>query len=130
MTLTNCYTYDGSGRVTGVFRIDELTFRFMRNRDKSVRRGVASPEQHYVERGHLIDRPASPATLRDSFLENVPAGSSISLLGQVFVCEEGGRVELDIGIEGQISIVVECWPYLDGEFVFENINTQKLSGEA
>jgi len=65
-------------------------------------------------------RPACPATLQAAALHNVPANSTIMINDQSYDCEQGGTVELEFDQPGTYAIRVICWPYLDGEFTYEN----------
>jgi len=75
---------------------------------------------HYVVGGQVQPRPACPAVLAGSALTNVPAGSVITINGQDYDCPDGGTVELEFDQPGTYAILVAGWPYLDGEFEYEN----------
>jgi len=65
-------------------------------------------------------RPICPASFEDAVLHNVPAGSTIMINQSAYDCEDGGTVELEFDQPGTYAILIMCWPYLDGEFTYEN----------
>jgi len=75
---------------------------------------------HYAVDGEPQPRPTCPATLDGATLHNVPANSTITINDQDYDCEDGGTVDLEFNQPGTYRIRVTCWPYLDGEFEYEN----------
>jgi len=75
---------------------------------------------YWFHEGIAQPRPACPAALEGATLHNVAPGSTITINKQTYDCPEGGTVELEFDQPGTYSIRVTGWPYLDGEFEYEN----------
>jgi len=75
---------------------------------------------HWFHNGEPQLRPTCPTTLDGLTLHNVPANSTININDQTYDCEDGGTVELDFDQPGTYRIRITSWPYLDGEFTYEN----------
>jgi len=76
--------------------------------------------EYWFHEGEPQLRPACPATLEDAVLHNVPTGSTILINQSVYDCAEGGTVELEFDQPGTYHISITSWPFLDGEFTYEN----------
>jgi len=76
--------------------------------------------EHWFSDGVPQPRPPCPATLDGATLHNVPANSVISINDTDYDCEAGGTVELEFDQPGTYTILITSWPYLDGEFTYEN----------
>jgi len=74
----------------------------------------------WFHEGQTKKRPACPATLDGATLCNVPSNSVIAINRRQYPCPEGGDVELEFDQPGTYRIRVTGWPYLDGEFTYEN----------
>jgi len=75
---------------------------------------------HWFSDGAPQLRPACTAILNGATLYKVPANSVITINEQSYECEEGGIVEMEFNQPGTYRIRVTCWPYLDGDFEYEN----------
>jgi len=75
---------------------------------------------HWYTNGQPQPRPPCPAVLNGAMLQNVPANSVISINDTDYDCEAGGTVELEFDQPGTYTILITSWPYLDGEFTYEN----------
>jgi len=76
--------------------------------------------EDWLENGTVQKRPACPASLNGTTLHDVPANSTIAINDQTYDCEDGGTVELEFDQPGTYHVRITCWPYLDGEFIYEN----------
>jgi len=77
-------------------------------------------QDHYVHNGAPQRRPACPATLEGNVLQNVPPASTLTINRKSYPCPDGVDVELEFDQPGKYRIRVTGWPYLDGEFDYEN----------
>jgi len=75
---------------------------------------------HWFHDGEPQPRPVCTAVLDGATLYNVPANSTITINEQSYDCPEGGIVDLEFDQPGAYSIRITGWPYLDGEFTYEN----------
>lgn len=76
--------------------------------------GTYDSSEFYVLNGQPTERPASPVTLSDLTLKDVPAGSTLWINGESYENVEGD-VELEFPLPGTYRLRVECWPYRDWE---------------
>jgi len=74
----------------------------------------------WFHKGQAQKRPVCPVTLDGALLCNVPPDSTITINRRQYPCADGGDVELEFDQPGIYRIRVTGWPYLDGEFEYEN----------
>jgi len=76
--------------------------------------------EYWFHDGEPQPRPACPTTLEDAVLHSVPVNSVITINEQTYDCKDGGTVELEFDQPGTYVIRITSWPFLDGEFTYEN----------
>jgi len=75
---------------------------------------------HWFHDDTAQPRPPCPAVLDGTVLHDVPSSSVININDATYDCEEGGTVKLEFDQPGAYLIRITAWPYLDGEFTYEN----------
>lgn len=64
---------------------------------------------HYVLDGQVTDRPPNPAQLNGMTLSAVPTGSTITIEGTDYPCNDG-TAQLSFDQPGTYTVTVKCWP--------------------
>lgn len=77
-------------------------------------------DSYYFFDGEPTKRPDLPIAVNGLTIENVPAGSTITIENEEYLVEETTDVELEFNLPGIYIVTVSCWPYLDKEFEIEN----------
>lgn len=77
--------------------------------------------KHYVKDGDIADRPTLPVTFDGKFLRGVPQDATIFIDGTSYTADGSASIELEFDRIATFRIEVSLWPYLNKEFIHENL---------
>ena len=122
--------YDPQGRLTGGAGLEDDQYERVKDRLEAHIEGSWSGRTHYLANGVLAQRPENPVELDGLTLRRMPVPCTINIRDadrdgnipgrdKVYPCDVP---EAELGFEhpGRYRVRVECWPYLDKEFIVEN----------
>lgn len=110
--------YDNDGRITCVCSLSPEIYEA--NKHKQMIEGRGIPSVNYVKDGVLAVRPFMQAERELNVLKNLPVPCKIIINGTEYDCNES-TATLEFNQPGIYNIIVRAWPYIDKEFVYENL---------
>lgn len=116
--ITTITYHTESGEITGTLSATDNTIE--PNKVGLWVYGEGKAESDYVLDRVITPRPTQPTTLTGNFLENLPVPCKIIINGTEYDCNES-TATLEFNQPGTYNIIVRAWPYIDKEFVYENL---------
>jgi hypothetical protein len=104
--------HDAPGRITGLITSSADDAPYYPDAVHCDDTDNISPRAHYILNGQVTERPASPVTLTDLTLNNLPVGGDLFIDGTRYEITDE-TVELEFPLPGTFNLRVERFPYLD-----------------